>query len=139
MTDTTKKIINWFKDYEEAFNDCIEELDFCIGYLEYDRCYSMEYFDDFMTGVEKIEVVKMAFFGRDEDSEYHSPFNPMRKYFKRNEDGNLISSDHKDYSKFLDERFVLKLAKYRNILPCIDQFDDLSELLNELETEISFK
>lgn len=35
--NATEKIIAWFKENEEVFNDCIEELDSYNGYLGDDR------------------------------------------------------------------------------------------------------
>ena len=39
---TTEKIIIYFKEHEELFNDCIEELDSYNGYLGDNRYYCMD-------------------------------------------------------------------------------------------------
>ena len=37
-----EKIVEYFKENESVFNDCIEELDSYNGYLGDDRYYSMD-------------------------------------------------------------------------------------------------
>ena len=46
---TIEKILEYFKNNEEIFNNCIEELDSYNGYLNDDRYYEMEMLNDIST------------------------------------------------------------------------------------------
>ena len=48
--DTIKRIIEFFEENEDIFNDCIEELDGWDGYLGDDRYYSMDELNDLYSG-----------------------------------------------------------------------------------------
>ena len=149
---TKEMIVAWFKDNEEVFNECIEDLDSYNGYLGDDRYYCMDELDELYSGVAASEVLARAFFGRDDDTwtvnsygekEYGS-FNPNRDYFRYNGYGNLCSSDYKDYSYFLDEHFIDSLIENRGNLYCIDDNPELAEMFdaledNETETETAFE
>lgn len=105
-----------FEDDTELFNDTIEELDSYNGYL-----------DD-----------RRLFYGRDDDcyitnsqgEKEYSQFNPNREYYYYSGYGNLVSSDDKDYSDFLDDYFIDNLLENRSYLN-IDA--DIETLLDELE------
>lgn len=117
-------IINYFKENEEEYNECIEELDFYDGYLGDDRYYDMEMIDEFYAGVEPSELMNRIFYGHDEDT-YHTDshgekeygeFNPNRNYFTYNGYGNLVSTDYKDYSDKLDSYFAEKVIDFKEQL-----------------------
>jgi hypothetical protein len=103
-----------FGGNEELFNETIEELDGWNGYLGDDRYYEMECLNEFYSGADAIEMLQRAFFGRDDDTwttdaagnKTYGSFNPNRDYFYYNGYGNLVSTDYKDYSCYLDDYFL---------------------------------
>lgn len=138
---TTEKIIAWFEENKDVFNDCIEELDSYNGYLGDDRYYCMEELDEFFNDTPAVNLLNMAFFGRDDETwninahgekEYGS-FNPNREYFYFNGYGNLVSADYKDYTGFIDEYVVESMAENRNYICTISENEELSSLFDELE------
>lgn len=141
--DAIERIIEFFEENEDIFNDCIEELDSYDGYLGDDRYYSMDELNDLYSGQDPQEILFRAFYGYDEDSyttdshgerEYR-PFNPNRDYFRFNGYGNLVSADYKDYSAQLDEYAVERMAEYRSHIDSIDENDELSELFDALDAD----
>lgn len=135
-------IINYFQENESVFNECIEELDSYNGYLGDSRYYYMEDLNEFYSGVDPIELLNRAYFGHDESyytdeygQKHYEAFNPNREYFSFNGYGNLVSSDEKDYSGFLDEYFINALMENRGNLYCIDDNEELSSMFDSLETE----
>ena len=124
-----------FEQDEQLFNAAIEELDSYNGYLGDNRYYSMDELNDFYSGVEPLELLQRVYFGRDDDTwttdssgnKTYGEFNPNREYFTYNGYGNLVSSDYKDYSCFLDDYFINSLIENQNHL----YLDD--EILNILE------
>ena len=97
------KIIDYFNDNEEIFNQCVEELDSWNGYLGDDRYYDMEMLGEFYHGTDPVELLERAFYGHDDETYdidedgrknfSRSSFNPNRNYFYYNGYGNLVSSD----------------------------------------------
>ena len=138
-----EKIINYFEENEDIFDECIEELDGYNGYLGDDRYYSMDELDEFYNGTEPLELLRRAYYGRDDDTwhtdsrgeKIYGEFNPNREYFYYNGYGNLVSSDYKDYSAYLDNYFIDALLNNRQYLYCIDENDELKALFDELEAE----
>jgi hypothetical protein len=138
-------IIKYFEENEELFNECIEELDSWNGYLNDDRYYNMEDLNDFYNGVEPLELLNRVYYGKDADTwhtdsrgdKIYGEFNPNREYFTYNGYGNLVSTDYKDYSAHLDKYFIDNLSKYRVHIDCIEGYDDLAALFDELEQEES--
>lgn len=134
-------IINYFKENEDIFNDCIEELDGYNGYLGDDRYYYMEEMKDLYCGYDLVELLKRAFFGHDSETwttdsngnKTYGEFNPNREYFKLNGYGNFVSADYKDYSSFLDSYAIEAMKENRCYLDCIDSYDDLGQLFDALE------
>lgn len=135
------EIIAYFKENEDAFNECIEQLDGYSGYLGDDRYYSMDDLDELMSGKTTTELLNMAFFGYDADT-YHTDthggrkygaFNPNRDYFTFNGYGNLISTDYPDYSDKLDGYAVQEMSDSRHWIDAIDDSDELTELFDKLE------
>ena len=100
------KIIEYFNENEEEFNEAIEELDSYNGYLGDDRYYEMYMLDEFYCNVAPTEFLQRVYYGHDEENGDSSEFCPNREYFRYNGYGNLVSSDYKDYSDRLDEYFV---------------------------------
>lgn len=141
--DAIKRIIEFFEENEDIFNDCIEELDGWDGYLGDDRYYSMDELNDLYCDQDPQEILFRAFYGYDEDSyttdgsgnREHGPFNPNRDYFRFNGYGNLVSADYKDYYAQLDEYAVEHMAEYRDHIDSIDENDELSELFDALDEE----
>ena len=135
------EIIEYFKDNEEIFNECIEELDGYNGYLGDDRYYSMEELNEFYNGQEPIEVLYRAFYGRDDDTwttdssgnKTYGEFNPNREYFYFNGYGNLVSSNYKDYTGKLDEYFIEDLSENKDNICCIDDNEELKQLFDDLD------
>lgn len=132
--NATEKIIQYFKDNDDALIECIEELDNWNGYLGDDRYYEMYMLAEFYHDTDPIELLNRAYFGHDED-DTNSSFNPNREYFYYNGYGNLVSSDYKDYSAHIDDYLVQALSENRAHLDCIDDNDDLCALFDELETD----
>ena len=139
----TDKIIEFFKENEELFNQCIEELDAYNGYLGDYRYYSMDELNEFYTGTEPSEILNRAFFGYDEDTYTmdnsgnmeHGQFNPNREFFRYNGYGNLVSADYKDYSALLDKYVVEAMADNIEYIDTINDTPELLELFNDYETE----
>lgn len=128
-----------FENNEELFNSTIEELDSYNGYLGDDRYYYMEDLTDCINTSDLWNnLIYRMFYGRDDDSFYldssgnkiYGQFNPNRDYFYYNAYGNLISSDYKDYSGYLDDGFIDDLFEFGYLLS-LDI--DVENLLDELE------
>ena len=138
---TLQRIIDYFKDNEDVFNDCIEELDSYNGYLSDDRYYPMDELNEFYTGTEPTEILYRAFYGYDAETyttdgngnREYGQFNPNREYFYYNGYGNLVSADYKDYSAFLDRYAVEKMSENRGYSDAIEENEELNELFDELE------
>lgn len=141
---TVKKIIEYFEENESVFNDCIEELDAYNGYLGDDRYYCMEDLDEFYSNTKPLELLRRAYFGRDNDTwhtdsrgdKVYGEFNPNRDYFTFNGYGNLVSTDYKDYSYKLDEYAIESMSENRLYIDTIDSDDELSALFDELENDV---
>lgn len=134
-------IIQYFKENEDIFSDCMEELDSYNGYLGDDRYYSMEELNDLYRGEEPQEILLRAFYGFDADSwhtdssgnKIYEAFNPNRDYFYFNGYGNLVSSDYKDYSNKLDSYAIEEMSENRSDIDSIENDDTLAGLFDELE------
>lgn len=135
------KIIEYFENNDNLFIEAIEELDSWNGYLNDDRWFDMCALDELLYGRDLCDVLNMAYFGRDDDSwttdasgnRNYNSFNPNRDYFSFNGCGNLVSSDFKDYSCYLDKWFIEELEKNRCHIYAIDDDINLSILFDELE------
>lgn len=138
-----EKIITYFEENPDTFNDCIEELDSYNGYLGDDRYYEMEMINEFYNGTEPLELLHRVYYGRDDDTyttdsngnKTYGEFNPNRDYFYYNGYGNLVSSDYKDYSYKLDAYFVESLLENRYYIDSIDDNEELKALFDELDEE----
>lgn len=136
-----KKIIEYFEENEEIFNQCTEELDGYNGYLGDNRYYSMDELNDFYHDTDPLELLQRAYYGQDNDTyttdsngnRIYGEFNPNRDYFKYNGYGNLVSTDYPDYSDMLDEYIIDDMLENRQWIDTIDENPELSELFDELE------
>ena len=144
--DTKENIIQtieeYFKENEDVFNDCIEELDSYNGYLGDDRYYEMEMLDELFNGESNIYILQRAYYGWDEDSyqvnergekEHYNSFCPNRDYFKFNGYGNLVSTDYKDYSDHIDTWAIENMIENREYIDAIDDDETLKELFDAIE------
>jgi hypothetical protein len=129
---TEKEIRQELKDlFEEdnaLFNETIEELDSYNGYLGDDRYYFMEDLTDYIdTSDLWSSLIYRMFYGRDDDcyitnsqgEKEYSQFNPNREYYYYDGYGNLVSSDDKDYSNYLDDYFIDDLLENRSYLSLV--------------------
>lgn len=97
--EITADIIAYFENNEDVFNDCMGELDGYNGYLGDDRYYSMDELDEFYRDSDPLEILRRAYYGRDDDTwttdsngnKTYGEFNPNRDYFYYNGYGNLCS------------------------------------------------
>lgn len=109
-----EKLMELFESNEELFNQTIEELDSYNGYLGDNRYYEMDMLTEFYHSTDPIELLNRAYFGYDVETwhtdlsgnKIYGAFNPNRQYFSYNGYGNLVSSDYKDYSMYLDDYFI---------------------------------
>lgn len=107
-------LMELFQNNEELFNQTIEELDSYNGYLGDNRYYDMDMLSEFYSGTDPIELLNRAYFGHDNETwhtdssgnKIYGAFNPNREYFSYNGYGNLVSSNYKDYSAYLDDYFI---------------------------------
>lgn len=144
MKDTIiEKIIDFFKENEELFNSCIEELDGYNGFLGDNRYYPMEELNELYRDTEPLEMLHRVFYGRDDDTwttdahgkKSYGEFNPNRDYFYYNGYGNLVSSDYKDYSAYLDHYAIEDMSNNRRWIDSIEDDEELSALFDELEED----
>lgn len=141
--NTIKKIIEFFEENTDLFNNCIEELDSYNGYLGDDRCCPMEMLNDFYASQQPIDILYRAYYGRDDDTwhtdangdKIYGEFNPNREYFYYNGYGNLVSTDYPDYSYKLDEYAIEEMSENRSYIDTIEDNDELSALFDELEED----
>lgn len=131
----TEKILEYLKDNEKTFNEIIEELDSYNGYLGDYRYYYMDDLNEFYSSVSPLDFLQRVYYGHDEENGNSSEFNPNREYFSYNGYGNLVSSDCKDYSCFLDHYLIDSLEEHRQYIDSIDCDITLSTLFDELEGE----
>ena len=122
------QVQSYFEDNEEEFINTIEELDSYNGYLGDDRYYCMDELADFYlpsfvsdnlrhineAREEFDSFLNRIYYGHDADNwitdsngeKEYKAFCPNRNYFTYNGYGNLVSTDFKDYSDYLDKSFV---------------------------------
>lgn len=140
---TTEKIMEYFRENEDIYNRCIEELDWYNGYLGDNRYYEMELLNEFYSNSEPLELLRRAYYGRDDDTWHtnghgekeYGEFNPNRDYFTYNGYGNLISTDYPDYSAYLDEYAINEMLENRCYIDSIENEPELLALFDELEQE----
>lgn len=113
LAETLETLLNYYQKNEEDFNHDIEELDSWNGIIGDNRIEDMDILDEIYQGKEATEILRRAYFGYDDDTWHdengervHGEFNPNRDYFYFNVYGDLVSTDYKDYSDYLDLDFV---------------------------------
>ena len=134
-------ILKYFEENKTVFNDCIEELDAYNGCLGDGRYYSMDELNELFYDVEPMKILYRAFYGHDADTwttdlaggKKYDEFNPNREYFTFNGYGNLVSTDYKDYSEYLDDYIIENMSDNRYYVDTIDNNAELSILFDELE------
>lgn len=134
-------ILTVFKEDEELFADVLEELDSWNGFLNDDRWENMEELDEIFEGKSVTYILERAFYGYDADT-WHTDshgekefgaFNPNRSYFRFNGYGNLVSSNYKDYSDYLNDSTIEELEEYSEQIDEIQDNDELKSLFDELK------
>ena len=141
--EITREIIEYFKNNEDIFNDCIEELDSYNGYLGDNRYYMMDELDELQNDIEPSELLRQAYFGYDEDTwttdksgkKNYCQFNPNNEYFRYNGYGNLVSAEYKDYTEQLDKYAIESMSENRYYIDSINNDEELTALFDELEEE----
>lgn len=141
-SEVIEEIKTYFEENEDSFIDCIEELDSWNGYLGDDRYYSMDELSGLYADADPMTLLQRAFYGYDAETwttdshgeKQFGAFNPNREYFSYNGYGNLVSSDYKDYSAFLDHWFIEKLEENRQHVYAIKENIDLDILFDDLES-----
>lgn len=135
MENKKELLMDLFKNDEELFNSTIEELDSYNGYLGDDRYYLMDELPELLNGLNAIDLLNRAYFGKDEDNwhtnqrgeKIYDSFNPNREYFYFNGYGNLVSTNIKDYSVHLDEWFIDEIIENQNHLYLDDEIKNILE------------
>ena len=110
--ELVEKLMNYYRENVEEFNNDIEELDDWNGCLYEDRIFPMNELDDVCQGISTEEILRRAFYGYDEPvnkDDQRQPFNPNRQYFYFNGFGNLVSIDEKAYNSYLDDYFIQEI------------------------------
>ena len=134
-------ILAYYKEDESAFINSVEELNDYNGYLGDDRWEDMEELSELYQGADPIELLNRAFNGYDADT-WHTDscgekefgaFNPNRDYFRFNGYGNLVSSNYKDYSDYLNDSTIEELEEYSEQIDEIQDNDELKSLFDELK------
>ena len=138
MKTLAETLLNYYKEHEDDFNHDIEELDSWNGILGDNRINDMEFLDELYQGKDVTEILRCAYFGHDDDNwheengeKVYGEFNPNRDYFYFNGYGNLVSTDYKDYSDYLDLDCVQDIVEnYGHLdmsvwaLEIIDNYDE---------------
>lgn len=130
-----KKLMELFQNDEDLFISTIEELDNYNGYLGDDRYYEMDMLPELLGGLNAIDLLNRAYFGRDDENwhtdargdKIYDSFNPNRNYFYFNGYGNLVSTNYKDYSAHLDDYFIDALIENQNYLYLDDEIKNILE------------
>ena len=138
MKTLAETLLNYYAKNEEDFNNDIEELDSWNGCLDERRLEPMDELDVIYQGKEATEILRRAYFGHDDDTwhdengeKVYGEFNPNRDYFYFNGYGNLVSTDERDYSDFLDEDFVQDIIDNECHLDLSDGAQDIIDNYDE--------
>ena len=135
MESKKELLMELFQNDEELFNSTIEELDSYNGYLGDDRYYEMGMLPELLDGLNTIDLLNRAYFGRDNENwhtdahgqKIYDSFNPNREYFYFNGYGNLVSANYKDYSHHLDNYFIDAIIESQNRLFLDDEIKNILE------------
>ena len=126
--ELVEKLLAYYRENVEDFNNDIEELNSWNGCLYDDQIYPMEQLNEIFQGTEPEEILKRAFYGYDEpykNGDPSRPFNPNRNYFYFNGYGNLVSIDEKDYTDYLDNDFIQDIIDNRYKLTLSSGAEDI--------------
>lgn len=137
MTLVTE-LLAYYKENTEDFNSDIEKLDSLNGCLGDYKVIPMDELDDLYPEVEPSEILRLAFFGYDDPyakDDVKSSFNPNRDYFYINGYGNLVSTDERDYSDYLDEEIVEDIIDNASSLDLSDGAQEILEKYEDQEEE----
>ena len=112
------ELLNYYKRNGEDFADDIEELDDWNGCLYEDKIFSMDELDEVLQNINPSDILRMALFGHDEPHGglIKSSFNLNRDYFHYNGFGNLVSTDERDYSDYLNDYFIQEIIDNKSHL-----------------------
>lgn len=111
--------------------DLLEELDDWEHILGDSRFYPMEEFDERMKNYRPSELASMISDGW--SSRYKAgSFDPDEGYFTFDCHGNLVSTSWRSYDGWYDKYLLDDLLEYRNQLHTLDEWDELTQLLDEL-------
>ena len=139
--EMTKKILEYFNENNDVFEEVIQDLNSWNGYLGDDEVYEMEMLNELYHDTEPLELIYRVYYGHDDDTwttdsqgnKTYGEFNPNRTYFYFNGYGNLVSCDCKDYSGHLDKYFVESVIDEYINLPSQNYPTELDELIEEYE------
>ena len=132
--ELVEKLLAYYRENVEDFNNDIEELNSWNGCLYDDQIYPMEELNEIFQGTEPEEILKRAFYGYDEpykNGDPSRPFNPNRNYFYFNGYGNLVSIDEKDYTDYLDNDFIQDIIDNRYKLSLSSGAEDIIDNYEE--------
>lgn len=139
MTAITRKTITaeikkYFEDHPEIFAECIEDLDDYNGYLHEDRRFDMDELDFHCEHLSPSEILMAALYGRDDGcKDNYATFNLNRNYFYFTVYGNLVSTDYKDYSDYLDDYTISQMCDSIDYIDSIKDDNVLAALFEELQ------
>lgn len=94
--------------------------DYCCNVCNGDEIYSMDEFDELLSGMKPWDVARAAYFGRD--------FNPTRDYWKFNAYGNLESFEGYELDRYICPG---EMAEYAVRNDCDFYCDAVREILDE--------
>jgi hypothetical protein len=142
MKTLAEALFEYYQQNKEDFNHDIEELDSLNGWLGDDKIIPMDELDKIYQGKDATEILRCAYFGHDDDNWHeengervYGEFNPNRDYVYfvfNNGYGNLVSTDYRDYSKFLDDNFVQAIIDEKSNL---DLSDGAYEIIENYDGE----
>lgn len=139
--DILDEIFEYFEKNNDKLIECIEELDKIEGFLGDQGYCEMSNLDKEFEGLTPTEIIKKLSRCCDLDDMYidkgiafHKPFNINRKYYKKDSNGNLLSTNEKDYYCWIYE-CINEIDAYKNemeftknnkeVLDMIDEYYDL--------------
>ena len=142
MKTLVEELMNYYQQNEDDFNNDIEELDSWNGILGDERIAPMEELDEIYHEQDVTEMMRRAYYGYDDDSwheengeKVYGPFCPNREYFYFNGYGNLVSTDFKDYSDFLNEDTIQDIIDHEGNLSLSDGAQEIIDNYEEQEEE----
>ena len=141
-----QELLNYYKENSEDFADDIEELDGWNDCLYEDKIFPMDELDEVLQDIEPSDILRSALFGHDESQgKIKSTFNLNSDYFHYNGFGNLISTDERDYSDYLNDYFIQEIIDNKSHLSLskgaqeiIDNYEDKDDSEEEKGECITF-